>query len=378
MKSSADVVVIGGGSIGCSVAYNLAKIGIDDVVLVEKSFLASGATGRCAAGVRQQWGTRENCLVAKRSIELLENLADELDAELDFRQSGYLLVASTTEEKSQLKKNMELQNELGIPSRELSMAEAKNMVSHLNLEEAEGAYFCPEDGHLDPFKTTFGYARAAERLGVEVNTNTEVKDIIYEDGIREVVTDEGNVATKLAVNATGPRAKFIGQMLGLEHPVEPERHQIMITEPLEHSLDPMVISFRHNSYIQQVPHGGFIMGYGNPNEPHYLNYKHDWQFLENMAEKAVKQLPSIKDVRVLRQWAGHYGISPDGQPILGEVPGCKGYYLACGCGKGFMLAPAIGEGVAKLIADREQAIPIERMNIERFKTGELINEPAVV
>lgn len=378
MRNSAEAVVIGGGSIGCSVAYNLSRMGVEDVVLVEKSFLASGATGRCAAGVRQQWGTRENCLVAKRSIELLEDLPDELDAELDFRQSGYLLVASNEDEKSQLEKNMELQNKLGIPSKELSIAEAGDLVPHLNIEQAKGACFCPEDGHLDPFKTTFGYARAAERLGVEINTNTEVIDINYENGIEAVVTDEGTISTELVVNATGPQAKFIGQMLGLEHPVEPERHQILITEPLEHSLDPMIISFQHNSYIQQVPHGGFIMGYGNPNEPHYLNYKHDWQFLESMANKAVQQLPPLEDVRVLRQWAGHYGISPDGQPILGEVPGYKGYYLACGCGKGFMLAPAIGEGVAKLIAGEEPSIPIERMNIERFKTGELINEPAVV
>ena len=372
------MVVIGGGSIGCSVAYNLAKLGVEDVVLVEQSFIGSGATGRCAAGVRQQWGTRENCLVAKKSIEILENLADELDAQLDFRQSGYLLVASNEEEKSQLEKNKELQNQLGIPSRELSMTETRDLVPYLNLDRAEGAYFCPEDGHLDPFKTTFGYARAAERLGVEVNTNTEVTDITYEDGIKGVVTDQGTIPTELVVNATGPRAKFIGRMLGLEHPVEPERHQILITEPLEQTLEPMIISFQHNSYIQQVPHGGFIMGYGNPNEPHYVNYKHDWQFLDNIAKKAVQQLPPLENVRALRQWAGHYGISPDGQPILGEVPGYKGYYLACGCGKGFMLAPAIGEGVAKLITGEEPSIPIEKMNIERFESGELINEPAVV
>ncbi len=378
MMDSADVVVIGGGSIGCSVAYNLAKTGVENIVLVEKNFLASGATGRCAAGVRQQWGTRENCLVAKRSIELLKDLSVELDAELDFRQSGYLLIASNEEERDQLETNMELQNSLGIPTKELTLAEAEDLVPYLDTKDAKRAFFCGEDGHLDPFKTTFAYARAAERLGVEINTHTEVTDIVYKNGIEQVVTNRGSISTDLVVNATGPGTKYIGKILNLDHPVEPERHQILITEPLENMLGPMVISFQHNSYIQQVPHGGFIMGYGNPNEPHYVNYKHSWRFLDNMAKKAVQQLPVLEDVRVVRQWAGHYGISPDGQPILGTVPGYDGYYLACGCGKGFMFSPAIGEGMAKLITGKELSIPIEKMSIERFESGELISEPAVV
>ncbi|MBS3813707.1 FAD-binding oxidoreductase [Candidatus Bipolaricaulota bacterium] len=378
MRNSANVVVIGGGSIGCSVAYNLAKFGVEDVVLLEKDSLASGATGRCAAGVRQQWGTEENCLVAKRSIELLTTLSDELNAELDFRQSGYMLVASTPEETDQLEENMKLQNKLGIPSEKLSLREAEELVPYLNFSEVEGIFFCEEDGHLDPFKTTFAYARAAERLGVEININTGVLDIVFDDGVKGVITTEGKISTNLVVNATGPSTKYIGNSLNLAHPVEPERHQILITEPLERVLGPMIISFQHNSYIQQVPHGGFIMGYGNPNEPHYINYKHSWRFLENMAQKAVQQLPVLKDVRVVRQWAGHYGISPDGQPVLGEVPGYAGYILACGCGKGFMLAPAIGEGVAKLITGESVSIPIDKMGIERFESGDLITEPAVV
>lgn len=167
-------------------------------------------------------------------------------------------------------------------------------------------------------------------------------------------------------------------MLGLEHPVEPERHQAMITEPLDRVVEPMVMSFNHTSYFQQVPHGGFLMGYGMPNEPKKINYKHDWLFLEEMAKKITEQMPVTQELRVIRQWAGHYGISPDGQPILGPVPEIEGYYLALGCGKGFMLAPMIGQLTAEYLVGEETSLPIDILSIERFAKGELINEPSVV
>ncbi len=167
-------------------------------------------------------------------------------------------------------------------------------------------------------------------------------------------------------------------MMGLSHPVEPERHQILITEPLEGMMGPMVMSFAHDSYIQQVPHGGFIMGYGNPDEPKKINFNHDWNFLESMAKKAVFQIPMLKEVRFVRQWAGHYGISPDGQPILGNIPEIDGYYLALGCGKGFMLSPMIGKLIAEKMSGEETSLPIDTLSIERFAKGELIVETGVV
>ena len=153
---------------------------------------------------------------------------------------------------------------------------------------------------------------------------------------------------------------------------------MLFRSPMEHMVGPLVMSFHHDSYINQVPHGGFLMGYGNPDEPKGLNYQHDWNFLENMAKKAIYQFPAMKNLRVVRQWAGHYGISPDGQPILGTVPEIDGYYLSLGCGKGFMLAPMIGQLTAELVAKEETAIPIEALSIERFAKGELIVETGVV
>jgi len=386
MRKKADAVVIGGGTIGCAVAYNLAKKGFKNVVLLEKKYITSGSTGRCAAGFRQQWGTKINCLISRASAQIFKNLSQELGwDDIEYRESGYLLITYKEQQAQMLEKNLKLQNSLGIPSRKLSPEEAKEIVPYLNTEGMVAAFHCQEDGHVNPFKATFAYAHAAKRLGVEINTYTTVtaikttnKGASSKGKVTAVVTDKGTIETNIVINAAGPYSKFIGQMLGLSHPIEPERHQILITEPMERLFEPLVMSFHHSSYCQQVPHGGFIMGYGHPHEPKGLNYKHDWRFLEEMAQKIVFQLPILKNVRVVRQWAGHYDISPDGQPVIGSVPEVEGYYLSLGCGKGFMLAPMIAKLTSELIAGEETSLPVDILNIERFAKGELINEPAVV
>lgn len=380
MRKSADIVVIGGGSIGCSVAYNLAKKGFKNIVLLEKRYITSGSTGRCGAGIRQQWGTEMNCLIAKGSAEIWKTIGEETGyGDIEFRQSGYLLITYDDEQAERLTKNLEVQNRLGIDSRKVSKEEAKKIVPYVNTDNMTAAFFCQEDGHINPFKATFAYEKGARDLGVEFEKYTTVTGIKKEGRkIVSVVTDKGEIETNTVVNATGPYAKEIGKMLGLSHPVEPERHQLMVTEPMEHMVDPLVMSFHHDSYINQVPHGGFLLGFGNPDEPKRINYKHEWKFMEDMAKKAIYQFPEMKDVRVIRQWAGHYGISPDGQPILGSVPEVDGYYLALGCGKGFMLAPMIGKLVAENMAGEETSLPIEQLSIERFEKGELIFETGVV
>ena len=380
MRKSADVVVIGGGSIGCSVAYNLAKKGFKNIVLLEKRYITSGSTGRCGAGIRQQWGTEMNCLIAKGSAEIWKTIGEETGyGDIEFRQSGYLLITYDEKQAERLTKNLEVQNRLGIPSKRVSKEEAKEIVPYVNTENMTAAFFCQEDGHINPFKATFAYEKGARDLGVEIEKYTTVTGIKREGRkIVSVVTDKGEIETNTVVNATGPYAKEIGKMLGLSHPVEPERHQLMVTEPMEHMVDPLVMSFHHDSYINQVPHGGFLLGFGNPDEPRKINYKHEWKFMEDMAKKAIYQFPDLKDVRVVRQWAGHYGISPDGQPILGSVPEVDGYFLALGCGKGFMLAPMIGKLVAEHMAGEETSLPIEKLSIERFAKGELIFETGVV
>lgn len=381
ISKTAEVVVIGGGSIGCATAYNLARLGYKKVVVLEKGYICRGSTGRCAAGIRQQWGTEMNCLLSRHSIRRFERMNEELDYpdDVEFRQNGYLMVTYSDSKAKMLKENLQLQERLGIPVRYLSIEEVKEVVPALNTERVVASTICMEDGQANPFKVTDAYMRAAKRLGVQFYTRTEVTGLRRRGGrIEAVITDRGEIATAQVINATGPYARFISQMVGHDLPVEPERHQIVVTEPLEPLLKPLVMNFCQQTYCQQVANGSILTGYGNPAEPKGINYTCSWQFLKELSAKIIEQLPVLRRVNIIRHWAGHYGISPDGQPVLGPVPGVEGYYLALGCGKGFMLSPMIGELVAQCAAGLETTLPLGILGVERFEKGELIIEPAVV
>lgn len=382
MNKTAEVVIIGGGIIGTAIAYNLAKKGVKDIVLIEKKYLSSGSTGRCGAGVRSQWGTEMNCLLARESIKFLENINEELGYERDceFKQGGYLLLASTDKEVNQFKKNIELQNRLDIPSRMITLEEAKEIVPFLNTDGVIGAAFCAKDGHANPFLVVDAYATAAKRLGVEILTFTEVTGINVENGaITGVKTNKGDISTKKVVNAAGGYAQVVSKMCGIDLPNYAERHQILVTEPVNPVLGPMVMSFSLNFYIQQTPHGSFIMGYGDANEPRDFNINSSWEFIEEMARKATGILPILKDLRVVRQWSGLYELTPDRQPIIGGHPKVEGYYMATGySGHGFMLGPVTGQLMAQLILGEELSIDISKLDAGRFERNELVWEPSVV
>ena len=382
MIKYADIVIIGGGISGVSIAYNLAKKGVKNIAVIEKSYLASGATGRCGAGVRQQWGTEMNCKLAMESIKFFENANEELkyDGDIEFKQKGYLIVASTEKEDKQFKENVKLQKKLGIPVDYLTPREAKEIVPYLNTDKIISATFCPKDGHLNPFLTTDAYAKAAKRLGVNIYTYTEVIGIKTQGRkITSVITDKGEIQTGVVVNAAGGYSKSIGEMVGLDLPVYSERHQILVTEPVEPMQDPMVMSFSLNLYCQQTPHGSFIMGRGDEKEPRDLRITSGWKFVEEMSKTITDLLPPLGELRMIRQWAGLYNITPDRQPIIGSVNEIDGFYLAIGfSGHGFMLAPMTGLLLAEKILGETSTIDINKLNKDRFSKDELVLEPSVV
>lgn len=382
MKSLADAVVIGGGINGVSIAYNLAKRGMKNVVLLEKRFLASGSTGRCGAGVRGQWGTSRNCLLSKASIEFYENINEELDYEGDceFKQGGCLLLAETQKEVMQFKKNIELQNSLGIDSKLITTKEIKEIVPYLNLDGIIAAAFCEKDGYANPFMVVDAFAKAARRLGVEINTYTEITGIKTEnERVVGVETTKGYIKTERVINAAGGYSQLVSKMAGAKIPNYSERHQILITEPVNPILGPMVMSFSLNIYIQQTPYGSFIMGYGDLDEPHGYKIDSSWDFLETMAKKTIKLLPPLGELRIVRQWAGLYNMTSDRQPILGGHPALEGYYMAVGfSGHGFMLGPITGILMSEYILGQKTSIDISKLDAARFDRGELIPEPSVV
>jgi sarcosine oxidase subunit beta len=381
MKKTAEIVIIGGGISGLATAFNLASRGMKDVVVVEKDYLMSGSTGRCGAGVRQQWGTEMNCALSKASCEIFENINEILDYEgdIEFKQGGYLLMAITEKEVEQFKKNIELQHRMGINSVLLTPQEALEIVPELNIEGILACAFHQKDGHANPFHTMVAYAEAAKRHGVEIYTYTEVTGIDVQGGrVKGVQTNRGYISTDKILIAAGAWSRHVGELAGVEVPVRPERHQILVTEPVNPILKPMIMSFAGNIYLQQEPGGEFIMGFG-PAEHETYTTTSTWDFIETMCKKATHYLPYMKNVRVVRQWAGLYEMSPDAQPILGKAEEVEGVYLATGfSGHGFMFGPITGQLMAEYILGLPTTIPIDRMDVGRFKRGELIFEPSVV
>ena len=382
MNRTADIVIIGGGISGVSIGYFLIKHGAKNVVILERDYLAAGATGRCGAGIRQQWGSPLNCIMTKFSCEFFENAVDELqfDGDIEFHQGGYLMLVTTEKELAQTKENIVLQNSLGIDSKLLTLQEAKEVAPLLNTDGMLAAAFHQRDGHLNPFYTTRAFADAFRRLGGEIHIGTTVTGIRTENGcITGVDTNRGSIATNTVINAAGGYVQLIADMVGVELPLYSQRHNILVTEPAERVLEPMLMSFSLNFYCQQTPHGSFIMGRTCPNQPRDLRITADSRFPIAMAKTITQVLPRLKNLRMLRQWAGLYNMSPDKHPIYDRVPGVEGFYLSAGySGHGFMMAPATGQSMAELILGLTPTLPWDRLGFSRFEKGDLILEPSVV
>jgi len=363
-----NVLIVGAGISGLSIAYHLAKKGVNDILVVDQGYFTNGATGRCGAGVRQQWATTQNCLLAKASMEFFENAHNILDYDdLELKQEGYLIVATTLEEEAQFKENVKLQNSLGIPTRFLSKEEALKIVPHLNPDAFISATFNQKDGHLNPFKTSEAFYLAAKKLGVSFSFYEEVLDIQKEERNFTITTSKDSYQVNQVVNAAGGYSYEIGHMVGLELPVYSENHEILATEPVEKFQGPMVMSFSKNIYCQQVPHGAFLMGRSDPNVKKGHQVDSTVNFLREMSKTVVDLLPKIGSLRVVRSWGGSYNMSLDRQPIIGQTD-IENFYVACGfSGHGFMLAPMVGLLLSEIMMGQQPSMDVDFLSLNRFK-----------
>ena len=381
MKPRADCIIVGGGVVGSAIAYYLAKEGLANCVLLEAQYLASGATGRCGGGIRQQWSTEANTRLAIESVRTFATLEDELDADIEFAQGGYLVLAYTDDDVEQFRENVALQRRLGLNVEVLAPADInERVVPQLNTEGLKLATYCPSDGSANPFLTTQAYADAARRLGVTIELFTPVRRIVVEHGkVTGVETDRGRIEAPIVVNAAGSHSVLLARTAGVELPITPYRREILVTEPLEHFLDPMIISFSFGIYFRQTEHGAIIGGYGDPEEPPGLNETSSLKFLITMSRKLAHLMPVLKSVKVIRQWAGLYDITPDAQPILGPVDEVEGFYQANGfSGHGFMIAPKVAMLLAQAITGQEPDLDIGRLSARRFVDGRVTQDSSVV
>ena len=356
---------------GASVAYHLARIGMTDVVLLEREkMLGTGSTGRNAGGVRHQFSNEANIRLSIESIGLLERFADEVGHPIDLHQDGYLFLLSSPSSVDTFQRNVALQRQLGVDVQWLDAREAAALAPGLDAGGVLAATFCQRDGIADPNGVTMGFAKTAQSLGVSVERDVEVTGIQVDAGrVSAVETTRGAIATRAVVNAAGPYAREIGRMAGADVPVDPIRRHIFIASgesmrvPSSHI---MVIDFETTFYFHREG-AGLLFGMGDRDEKPTFDTTVQWDFLPQVIDAAITRLPALADASISHAWAGLYEMSPDGNPIVGAADGVAGLFLINGfSGHGFQHSPAAGRILADVIGGRDPHFDLTPFSAGRF------------
>lgn len=383
LKERYDVVVIGAGVHGLATAYYLAKHhGVTDVAVLDKGYLGCGASGRNTAIIRANYRTPEGVPFYEQSLKLYEGLAKELDYNLLFSQQGHLTLAHSEATIIGLRVRAETNQLLGIDSRLIWPDEIKRLVPALDVSAHPrypvlGALYHPPGGIIRHDAVVWGYARGADRRGVELHPFTEVTGIVRNNGsIAAVRTTRGDIKTGVVVNCTAGYCSTIAAMVGVELPITTYPLQALVTEPLKPFLDKVIVSATLHIYVSQTDRGELVIG--SEIDP-YQSYstRSTLPFLEHTAAHILELLPCLARVRVLRQWTGVCDMTPDFSPIIGTVPGVRGFYLDVGWGTyGFKAGPIAGTMTAELIATERAPELIEPFRLERFYEDRLVGEKA--
>jgi sarcosine oxidase subunit beta len=378
---SADVVIAGGGIMGCALAYQLAKRNVD-VIVLERETLGSQSTGKCAGGVRQQFSMEANVRLQRMSVRMFESFEEETGHPADFRQVGYLFVLTLPQHIEDFRRNVEMWHGVGLAeARWVDPSEAARMVPVLNVEDVLGCTFCPSDGIASPADVTSGYSSAARRLGARLKEGVEVVGVDVAGGrVQGVRTSEGEISTRLVFNCAGAWSASIGRMAGLEIPVLPYRRHIAVTGTFAAvpRTNPMTVDFQTSLYFH--PEGdGVLIGMSDRSEPPGFATDVSWEFLEKMFAQAERRAPALAAAGIKTAWAGLYETTPDHQAILGPVPEVEGFWCAAGfSGHGFMQAPAAAILLTQLLLDQRSEIDISPFAFTRFARGSLVAERNVI
>jgi sarcosine oxidase subunit beta len=382
LPKTADIVIIGGGVMGASTLYHLAQRGVKNVVLLEKEeFFGTGATGRCAGGVRYQFSTEINVRLSMESLPMIERFKEEIGQDVNYRPCGYLLVATNEKDKAAFEHNVKLQNGLGVPTQLLNGDEVRARAPLMRFDDAIAGTFNQKDGLVDPNSVVMGYVSAAQRLGAKAIPSAEVTGIRVSGGrVEEVETRAGSVQTRTVINAAGPWAGVVGQMAGVHIPITPVRRQMFTTTPMpEIPADfPFVIDFAQSLYFHREG-DGLLVGMSNPNEKAGFDQNVDEDFELTNMEAAAARLPMLERAGRVSHWAGLYEVTPDAHPIFGETP-VDGLTVVAGfSGHGFMHGPVAGKLMSEFILDGAfRTVDVSALDLARFEEGRLIQEYNVV
>jgi sarcosine oxidase subunit beta len=379
MKKSYDVVIIGGGAQGLSLAYNLASKGLSNVAVLDKSYPGSGASGRNGEMIRSAFASEEWIRLFDASLTVWETLSRELDFNIMFNRRGYLVLASTSEEMAICRSCFELQKKFGLNTQLLDDIDVYKLIPALSPEMIAGGVLQPDAGFARHDALIWAYGRAARRLGVDIFPYTEATGIGIDQGhIKNVTTAKGSVETRTVVNAAGGHAATIARMVGVQLPSDTYRLEMLVTEPIKPFLTPALASLNIMGYMHQTTRGEFSGGTELETMQPSKSLKSTLRLTGDMMKKFIRLFPGLAGVRLMRQWGGLVDMTADIAPVLGPVPGVNGFILDCGWVYGFMGAPAAGKFLADYIISGQMPPEIAPFGLERFETGKLVPDKSLV
>ena len=365
----ASVLVVGGGALGVSAAFHLAEAGVTDVVLLESHALGSGSTCKAAGGVRAQFSDQVNIELGHRSLAAFRQFPQRPGQEIDFHEVGYLFLLDDPQTVAAFERNVDLQNELGVPSRMLSVEQALQLSPLISPDGLLAAAYSPTDGHCTPESVVLGYASAARRHGAILIPHCPVIGIeSNSDETFTVATERGVVVADTVICAAGAWSRPIAQWVGLDLPIVPLRRQILITEPIADPTAPMPMTIDFSSSFYFHREGpGLLLGMSDPDEqPGFLLDPSD-AWLERLTPAISRRAPGILDVGLRSSWAGLYEMTPDHNGLIGEYnPGARFLYAGGFSGHGFLMAPAVGEVLRDMYLGRRPPVDVSPLDVGRF------------
>jgi sarcosine oxidase, subunit beta len=369
LPRQASVVIIGGGIMGVSTAYQLAAAGVTGVVLADADAFGSGSTSKAAGGVRAQFSDPINIRLAQRSLLTFETFGEQFGQEIDFHQVGYLFLLDSPEDVNSFSRAVKIQNELGVPSRIISVAEAARLSPLISTDGLLAAAFSPGDGYCTPESVVLGYATSARRLGARLFPHCPVTRIEAPGGrITAVVTAGGRVSTGTVICAAGPWSRQVGQWAGVDLPVTPLRRQVLVTEPIS-GLDPglpFTIDFGTSFYFHREG-PGLLLGMSDPHETPGFKLSRSDAWLPGLGRVMQRRAPALMSAGIRSGWAGLYEVTPDHNALIGESGTVTRFLYATGfSGHGFLMGPAVGEILCDLYLGRPPRIDVEGLTADRF------------
>jgi sarcosine oxidase subunit beta len=381
MARAVEVLIVGGGVVGCSIAYHLAQRGVRDVTVVEQATVGSGSSGKAVGGVRQQFSTPVSVRMSRLSLESFRRFPAEMGADPGFDPCGYLLVTAEPAEMEAVRKNVTMQRDLDVAVRTVAPAEIARIHPWLRVDDLAGGTFCPTDGVAGPAEVTAAFARRARELGVRVLEECPLTAVQAREGRVVLVHTPADVfAPGAFVIAAGVWSSAIGARLGVDIPVRPVKREVFVSEPLpDHPAGtPMVIEPARRWYCRREGPGVLMAGGLGPGSS--FDTSVDWTNLRRSADNALHRMPRLADAAFPRAWAGSLDMTPDGNAILGRLPGFERAYVAAGfSGHGFMHSPATGQLMAELIVDgAAHSLDVAPLGLERFARGVRLEEGLVV